>query len=77
MEVAPNNSNTLASLTKDVVLEILRCLPVRSWNRLISNNSKMLPQTVAGFFYDGEKGERNFTSVTGERPRLVILALSH
>ena len=25
---------------------------------------------MSGFFYDGEKGERNFTSVTGERPDL-------
>ena len=30
MEVAPNNRNALASLTKDIVLEILRCLPARS-----------------------------------------------
>ena len=28
---------------------------------------------MAGFFYDGEKGERNFTRVTGERPNLSFL----
>jgi hypothetical protein len=33
----------------------------------------VLPQTVVGFFYDGEKGERNFTSITGERPDLSFL----
>ena len=33
----------------------------------------MLPQTVVGFFYDGEKGERNFTNITGERPDLSFL----
>ena len=67
MEVAPNKRNALASLTEDVVLEILLRLTARSllcykcgcrsWNRLISNNHKVLPQTVASFFYDGEKGE--------------------
>jgi hypothetical protein len=74
----------LASLTKDDVLEILRHLSAcsllcykcvcRSWNRLISNNRKVIPHTVAGFFYDGEKGERNFTSVTGEYPNLSFLS---
>jgi hypothetical protein len=28
---------------------------------------------MADFFYDGEKGERNFTSVTGECPNLSFL----
>ena len=28
---------------------------------------------MSGFFYDGEKGERNFTSVTGELPDLSFL----
>ena len=75
--------DALASLTEDVVLEILRCLlsrsllcckcVCRSWNWLISNNHKVLPQTMAGFFYDGEKCEQNFTSVTGERPNLSFL----
>ena len=83
MEAAPNNRNTLASLTEDVVLEILRCLPAHSllcckcvyhsWNYLISNNHKVLPQTMVGFFYDSEKGERNFTSVTSECPDLSFL----
>jgi hypothetical protein len=53
MEEAPNNRNALASLTGDVVLEILRRLPLSllvllqmclfSWNRLISDNHKVLP----------------------------------
>jgi hypothetical protein len=30
MEAAPNNRNTLASLTEDVVLEFLLCLPAPS-----------------------------------------------
>ena len=78
MEAAPNNRNALASLTEDVVLEILcrllgcslfccKCV-CRSWNYLISNNHKVLPQTVAGFFYDSENGNQNFTSVSGVRP---------
>ncbi|XP_066373414.1 F-box protein At5g07610-like [Miscanthus floridulus] len=83
MEEAPNNRNALASLVEDVVLEILHHLPARSllcykcvchsWNHLISNNRKVLPQTMVGFFYDGEKGERNFTSVTVECPDLSFL----
>jgi len=80
MEAAPNNRNALASLTEDVVLEILparsllccKCV-CRSENRLISNNHKVIPQTVAGFFYVGEKVEQNFTSVTGECPDLSFL----
>ena len=53
MEAAPNNRNALASLTEDLVLEILRRVPTRSllcykyvcrsWNRLISDNRKVLP----------------------------------
>ena len=75
MEEAPNR-NALASLTKDVILEILRRLPAcslfcckcvcRSWNCLISDNRKVLPQTMADFFYDGENDKQNLTSVTGE-----------
>ena len=66
MEAASNNRTAQASLTEDLVLEILRRLPVhslfsckcvcRSWKRLISDNRQVLPQTVAGFFYDSEKG---------------------
>ncbi|XP_066311153.1 F-box protein At5g07610-like [Miscanthus floridulus] len=80
MEAAPNNRNALANLAEDVVLEILHRLPAysllcckcvcRSWNHLISNNHMVLPQTVAGFFYDGEKGEQNFTSDIDECPDL-------
>jgi hypothetical protein len=54
---APNNMNALASLIEDVILEILHHLPThslfcckyvcRSWNSLIFNNRKVLPQTVA------------------------------
>ena len=80
MEEAPNKRNALASLMEDVVLEILRCLPTRflfhckcvchSWKCLISHNNKLMPQTMAGFFYDSENGNRNFTSVVhGVCPR--------
>ena len=31
MEAAPNNRNALASLTEDLVLEILCCLPAHSF----------------------------------------------
>ena len=78
IEEARNKMNALASLTEDLVLEILRRLPARSlfsykyicrsWNCLISDNLKVLPQTVAGFFYDNENGNQNFTSVSGVRP---------
>ncbi|XP_066361093.1 F-box protein At5g07610-like [Miscanthus floridulus] len=74
MEVAPNNRNAQDSLIEDLVLEILCHLPARSlfsckcvyrsWNHLISDNRKLLSQTVAGFFYDKENGSRNFTSVS-------------
>jgi len=82
MEEAPNKRNALASLTKDVIFEILCHLPIRSlfcykcvcrsWKDLISdpNNHKKLPQTRPDFFYDNENGNRNFTSVVrGVRPR--------
>jgi hypothetical protein len=83
MEVAPNNRNILANLTEDVVLEILCRLPVRSllcckcvcrsWNHLISNNYKVLPRTLAGFFYNINQGHRHYTSITGEHPSLSFL----
>ncbi|XP_066373594.1 F-box protein At5g49610-like [Miscanthus floridulus] len=83
MEEAPNNRNALASLTEDVILEILRRLPAYSlfcckcvccsWNRLISDNRKVLPQTMADFFYDGKNGKRNLTSVTGECSDMSLL----
>jgi hypothetical protein len=67
MEEAPNKRNAVPSLANDVVLEILCCLPIRSllyckcvcrsWNRLISDNRKVLFQTMTGFFYDGENGK--------------------
>ena len=67
MEEAPNKRNALASLTNDAVVEILRRLSAHSlfcckcvchsWKRLISNNYKLMPQTVTGFFYDGFYGQ--------------------
>ena len=59
IEEAPNKRNALASLTDDVIVEILRRLPTRSlfcykcvcrsWKHLISdsNNHKNLPKTMA------------------------------
>ena len=82
MEEASNKQNALASLTEDVIFEILCHIPTRSlfcykyvscsWKNLISdpNNHKKLPQIVASFFYDSEDDNRNFTSVVrGVRPR--------
>ena len=82
MEDAPNKRNVLASLMDDAIVEFCRCLPACSlfcykcvchpWKNLISNpnNHKKLPQTMAGFFYDSENGNQNFTNVVrGVRPR--------
>jgi hypothetical protein len=78
MEAAPNNKNALASLTEDVVLEILCRLPARSlfsykcvcrsWKHRVSGNRQVLPQIVSGFFYDSDNGNRNFTSVSSVHP---------
>jgi hypothetical protein len=78
MEVAPNNRNALASLTEDLVLDILHHLPTRSlfsykcvyrsWKRLIFDNRQVLPQTMVGFFYDSENDNQNFTSISGVCP---------
>jgi hypothetical protein len=83
MEEAPNKRNALASLMDDVFIEILRRLPARSLfcgkcvyhslKHLILDNHKLMPQTVAGFFYDGIYGQRNFTSITGDYPSLYFL----
>ena len=84
IEEAPNKRNALVNLTDDVVVEILRRLPARSlcckyvcrsWNHLISdyNNHKVLPQTLAKFFYDIDQGHRCYTRVTGEQPSLSFL----
>jgi len=80
MEEAPNNRNALASLMDDVFVEILHHLPARSlfyckcvccsWRCLISNNQELMPQTVAGFFYDGIYGQRNFTNISDVYPSL-------
>jgi hypothetical protein len=81
MEEAPNKRNALASPMDNVFVEILRRLPAyslfcykyvcRSWRRLISNNHKLMPHTMADFFNDGIYNQRNFTSITG-----VYLSLS-
>jgi hypothetical protein len=84
MEEAPNKQNALASLMDDAVVEILRCLPARSlfcckdvccsWNYLIKDyNHKVLPQTLASFFYDINQGHRHYTSITGEHQPLSFL----
>jgi hypothetical protein len=62
-EEVPNKRNALASLMDDVFVKILHRLPARSlfyckyvcrsWKNLISDNHKLMPQTVVGFFYDG------------------------
>uniref|UniRef100_A0A0E0LLN5 F-box domain-containing protein n=1 Tax=Oryza punctata TaxID=4537 RepID=A0A0E0LLN5_ORYPU len=61
--------NPMASLTDDLVVEILRRLPVRSmcrfkcvcrsWRDLIADREhrKKLPQTLSGFFYKSISGE--------------------
>jgi hypothetical protein len=82
MEEAPNQRNAVASLTDDLLLDILRHLLACSlccykcvccsWKRLISDNHKVLSQTVVGI-YNTEKGNQNFTSVTDERPDLSFL----
>ena len=83
MEEAPGNRNALASLIEDVILKILRRLPACSLfcckcvccsrNSVISHNRKVLPQTMAGFFYDIENGNQNLTSVTDECPDFSFL----
>ena len=85
MEETPNKRNALASLMDDAIVEIIYHLPIRSlfyrkcvcrsWNRLISdyNNHNVLPQTLAGFFYDTHQGHRHYTTVTGEHPYLSFL----
>jgi hypothetical protein len=47
----------------------------RSWNYLIKdyNNHKVLPQTLAVFFYDTDQGHRRYTRVIGEHSSLSFL----
>ena len=83
MEEASNKRNVLASLMDNVFVEIVRRLPAhslfcckcvcRSWKCLISDNHKLMPQTMASFFYGGIYGQRNFTSITGVYPSLSFL----
>ena len=83
MEEAPNKRNALASLMDDVFVKILhhpsacslfccKCV-CRSWRHLILDKHKLMPQIVAGFFYDRIYGQRNFTSITGVYPSLSFL----
>ncbi|KAL6605774.1 hypothetical protein ACP70R_041427 [Stipagrostis hirtigluma subsp. patula] len=70
MEARPERRNPAASLTDEVLVEILSRLPVRSvcrfkcvsrsWRCLISDpeHRKKLPQTLAGFFYKSWNFER-------------------
>ncbi|CAN6284213.1 unnamed protein product, partial [Urochloa humidicola] len=70
MEEPPEKRNTVASLTDELLIEILCRLPVRdvcrfkcvsrSWLKLISDpvHRKKLPHTLAGFFYDSWNDER-------------------
>ncbi|KAL6605777.1 hypothetical protein ACP70R_041430 [Stipagrostis hirtigluma subsp. patula] len=70
MEARPERRNPAASLSDDLLVEILSRLPVRSvcrfkcvsrsWRKLISDRDlrKKLPQTLAGFFYLSFNGER-------------------
>ncbi|KAG2551020.1 hypothetical protein PVAP13_9KG367640 [Panicum virgatum] len=70
MEQPPEERNPAASLTDDLLVEILRRAPIRSlcrfkcvsrgWRNLISDpaHRKKLPQTLAGFFYCSLSGER-------------------
>ena len=83
MKEAPNKRNAVASLMADAVVEILCCLPIRSlfcckcvccsWNSLISDNCKLMPQTMASYFYDGFYGQRNFISISCVYPSLSFL----
>ncbi|CAN6289021.1 unnamed protein product [Urochloa humidicola] len=70
MEEPPEKRNAAASLSDELLIEILRRLPVRSvcrfkcvsrsWRNLISDpvHRKKLPHTLAGFFYGSWNGER-------------------
>uniref|UniRef100_K4AIA9 F-box domain-containing protein n=1 Tax=Setaria italica TaxID=4555 RepID=K4AIA9_SETIT len=69
-EEVPAKRYPAASLTDELLVEILRRLPVRSvchfkcvsrsWRNLISDpgHRKKLPQTLVGFFYQSLSGER-------------------
>ncbi|KAF0905242.1 hypothetical protein E2562_003845 [Oryza meyeriana var. granulata] len=70
MENHPWRRNPAASLTNELIVEILRRLPVRSvcrfkcvcrsWRKLIADREhrKKLPQTLSGFFYKSINDER-------------------
>jgi hypothetical protein len=78
--------NIVDDLSDDVLVDIFHYLLAlslccckcvsHSWKRVISNSyhCKKLSQTVVGFFYGSRwKGNRHFTSITGERPSLSFL----
>jgi hypothetical protein len=86
MKEARNMRNIVDNLSDDVLVDIFSYLPVwslccckcvcRSWRRVISNSyqQKKLSQIVVGFFYGSWwKGNRHFTSITGERSSLSFL----
>ena len=83
MEEVPNKMKGVGILIDHVLVLILHHLPAcslfcckcvcRSWERLISHNNKLMPQTMAGFFYNTENGHRYYTSITGEHPSLSFL----
>jgi hypothetical protein len=85
MKEAHNMRNTVDSLSDDVLADIFSHLPAwslccckcvcRSWRRVIfdSYQRKKLSQTIIGFFGNWWKGNRYFTSITGERPSLSFL----
>ena len=86
MKEAPNMRNAVDSLSNDVLANIFCYLPsqylscykcvCRSWKHVISDSyqRKKLSQTVIGFFYGNWwKGNRHFTSFTGEWPSLSFL----
>ncbi|CAL4895436.1 unnamed protein product [Urochloa decumbens] len=91
MEEPPPKYNPAASLTDDLLVEILRRLPVRSvcrfkcvsrsWRDLISDpgHRKKLSHTLTGFFYDSideEPIHTRFTNVTGKGIPFIIPSFS-
>ncbi|KAL6909645.1 hypothetical protein ACP4OV_001304 [Aristida adscensionis] len=74
MDGRAERRNPAASLSDELIVEILSRLPVRSlcrfkcvsrsWRRLISHptHRKKMPHTLAGFFYQTSDGERSPTT---------------
>jgi hypothetical protein len=87
MKEARNMRNTMDNLSNDVLANIFSYLLTRSlccckcvcrsWRCVISDfyQRKKLLQTIIGFFYGTWwKGNRHFTSITGECPSLSFLS---